>query len=294
MDDRDLQYFYKLMHLNNFTETAQFFHVTQPAISTAIKRLERRYHCKLIYQKNKKSQIKLTEQGRILYIRAQEMINLDQELTEELQACQTAHLKIGFSGVAGNTWLPKMISQFHDPKMLNIIIPKYECSNVLLRDLASKNIDVAIFSWLFPITDTKYQIRLLAKNEFVLIVSPKNPLAKLTAISITDLFNAPFITRESNYLVKKGLSSLGNFAGFTPKVIYQAPTMDLIFNLVKENVGIALVMADSVRESADLKVIHLPKAARICYYMQLAVRKDSLLNQRKQVLLNDLLNVESD
>ncbi|WP_348967866.1 helix-turn-helix domain-containing protein [Lactobacillus crispatus] len=41
MEFRDLKYFQKLVETKNYNRTAEFFGVTQPAISSMVKRLEK-------------------------------------------------------------------------------------------------------------------------------------------------------------------------------------------------------------------------------------------------------------
>lgn len=48
MNDKDLLYFCKLVETQNYTLTANTFNVTQPTISMAIKRLQRRFGDPLI------------------------------------------------------------------------------------------------------------------------------------------------------------------------------------------------------------------------------------------------------
>lgn len=54
MNDKDLLYFCKLVETQSYTLTANTFNVTQPTISMAIKRLQRRFSDPLISQKIEK------------------------------------------------------------------------------------------------------------------------------------------------------------------------------------------------------------------------------------------------
>lgn len=50
MEFRDLKYFQKLVETKNYNRTAEFFGVTQPAISSMVKRLEKEIGTQLIFQ----------------------------------------------------------------------------------------------------------------------------------------------------------------------------------------------------------------------------------------------------
>ncbi|MDO4205123.1 MAG: LysR family transcriptional regulator, partial [Streptococcus gallolyticus] len=47
MNLRDLEYFYQLAKLKSYTAAAQYFQVSQPTITYAIKRLEKELGCDL-------------------------------------------------------------------------------------------------------------------------------------------------------------------------------------------------------------------------------------------------------
>ncbi|KAE9509204.1 helix-turn-helix domain-containing protein [Lactiplantibacillus plantarum] len=56
MNERDLKYFCSLVETGNYTATATKFHVTQPAISAALRRLEEEYQAVLLTQANHRAQ----------------------------------------------------------------------------------------------------------------------------------------------------------------------------------------------------------------------------------------------
>lgn len=65
MNIKDLEYFYQLSRLKSYTGVAQFFGVSQPTISYAIKRLEADLNCDLVEKDPSHRQVNLTKQGLI-------------------------------------------------------------------------------------------------------------------------------------------------------------------------------------------------------------------------------------
>ena len=63
--DMDEYYFYRIVLTKNITRAAEEIHISQPALSKAMARLERKYGCRLVYR-NKKG-VELTEAGAILF-----------------------------------------------------------------------------------------------------------------------------------------------------------------------------------------------------------------------------------
>lgn len=65
MKIQDLRYFIKLVDTRSYVQTANFFKVSQPAISSMVKRLEKDFDTKLITSEN--NVFHLTTAGETLY-----------------------------------------------------------------------------------------------------------------------------------------------------------------------------------------------------------------------------------
>ncbi|POD88914.1 Malolactic fermentation system transcriptional activator [Lactiplantibacillus plantarum subsp. plantarum] len=101
MNERDLRYFCSLVETGNYTATATQFHVTQPAISAALKRLEADYQTTLLTQANHRAQLVTTAAGRILYIKANQLLKDFSQMALEVQHANDRQVRLGFSHVAG-------------------------------------------------------------------------------------------------------------------------------------------------------------------------------------------------
>lgn len=74
MNNQDLMYFCKLIDTGSYTKTAAFFQVTQPTISAAIKRLSKHFKDQLVVQNNRKSKLKTTAAGALLYQKSKKLL----------------------------------------------------------------------------------------------------------------------------------------------------------------------------------------------------------------------------
>ena len=52
MNIKDLEYYQKLVATHSYTKTAEFFNLSQPSISAAVKRLSKEFRTTLITQNN--------------------------------------------------------------------------------------------------------------------------------------------------------------------------------------------------------------------------------------------------
>lgn len=290
MNNKDLMYFCKLIETGSYSLTANIYNVTQPTISMAIKRLENYFGHPLIIQKNKKSKIRLTPAGKILYKKG---INFLQELNSisyDVKHAADRKIRLAFSGEAGSRFIPDIIKEFVDANIVSLLDTRLERSADAFEGLTNGDVDVAIYSWMVPINDPKYYIRNLERTELVIITGLNDPWNKLKEISAFQLRNRNFIARNTGYLTRECLDEEAKLGDFSPNIIYTAPTMKLMLDLVERNVGIALAMKSSITHPEKFHIIHLQKDQRLWAYMQIAMRKSFIPNKYQEKGINILRN----
>ena len=80
MELRVLNYFLAIAREENFTRAAQQLHVTQPTLSRQLMQLEEELGVQLFRRSN--HSMALTEEGMLLRRRAQEIVDLTEEVVE--------------------------------------------------------------------------------------------------------------------------------------------------------------------------------------------------------------------
>ena len=90
-----LEYFCAVSRYHSITQAAQKLFVTQPAISTAIKELEKEFSVNLFVRS--KNHLTLTTEGEIFYQKAQELLQSIDQTTQQLYDLgkQTPSVRIG-------------------------------------------------------------------------------------------------------------------------------------------------------------------------------------------------------
>lgn len=278
MNDRDLLYFCKLVELGSFTKTADFFEVTQPTISSAIRRLSEMYDDPLVTQKNRKSRLKLTNAGEILFNKGTKITEEIKSLNYDVTHANDKKIRIAFSGIAGGQYMPDIVYEFFQAGIANMLSPSFVRSSEILHELSNGKIDVAIYSWNVPFNDPNYYLRTLEKTEFVIIVSDKDPLAGLNNIPLTKLRDFHFIARDRGYLTTESLFETCHKADLVPDVIYTANTIDLMIKLVQKGMGAAYIHENMVRDVPGISIIHIEKDEQMFSYSQIAMRRGFMPN----------------
>lgn len=285
MNDRDLMYFCKLIELGSYTKTAAFYDVTQPTISSAIKRLAKRYDDPLITQENRKSKLQLTAAGTILYQKGLKIINDLKSLDHDVEHANDKKIRIAFSGIAGGFYMPDIVWQFYQAGISSMLEPTFIRSSSALKNLSNGKVDVAVYSWDVPFNDPKYYLRTLETTDFVVIVKADDPLAKLDNISINDLRKFHFIARDRGYLTTEALFEACHKENFFPNIVYVSNTMELMISLVQRGMGAAFIHENRIKDIPGISIIHVQKTQRMYSYSQIAMRKSFIPNkyQRKGI-----------
>ena len=87
MDIRSLRYFVETVRLQSFTAAAESLHVTQSTISKMVRQLEQETGAQLLLRDGR--QLALTDVGRVVYARGEEMLAAMRRLAQEVQDTQT-------------------------------------------------------------------------------------------------------------------------------------------------------------------------------------------------------------
>ncbi|AKP04017.1 hypothetical protein ABB44_10595 [Companilactobacillus farciminis] len=85
MNLKDYQYFKKLSELKNFSDTANFFGVSQPTITYSLKRLEDTYGLSLIKRKSFANSLSLTYAGRQLLMHVDRILLENDLISDDME-----------------------------------------------------------------------------------------------------------------------------------------------------------------------------------------------------------------
>ena len=227
MELRVLKYFLMVAREENITRAAQRLNVTQPTLSRQLMQMEEELGVKLF--KRGKHSISLTEDGILLKQRAQEIINIEEKIREDLSHSDdmlTGTITIG----SGETCVLSEVAKL-----------AASCSGIAddIKDkIENGTVDIGLLKE--PVDISKYEfVRLGQKEKWGVIMRKDCPLAEKEYITPKDLAGQPliFAKRES---VR---NEIENWFGDCYDNIEIAASCDLIYNtesLVKGGVGLAL------------------------------------------------------
>jgi DNA-binding transcriptional LysR family regulator len=253
MDLWQLHVFCKVVENKSFSRAGQAVHLSQPTVSSHIKDLEDHFQSPLLDRLGK--EVNPTKAGKLLYRYAKKLLALRDE-TEmamaEFQGVLKGRLLIGGSTIPSAYVLPPIIGKFSQEFPDITISLVVGDSEYIAEEILSGNLEMGLLGAAFE--NKKIQQEKFLQDEMKLIVSASHPLAGRKRISLDQLFQLPFILRESGSgtlrSMKNSLENAGRSLDELNIIAEMGSTMAVLQG-VKENIGASIVSTLSIQE--DLK-----------------------------------------
>lgn len=254
MADRRLQVFYTVARVLSFTKAAESLHMTQPAVTFQVKQLEESFNTRLFDRTHNK--ISLTDAGKLVYDYAEKILdhydkmnNQVRELTGEV----TGSLLIGASTTIAEYMLPNLLGEFN--RKFEDVAIRLQVGNTdaIVAMVENNMIDLGIVE--APVYNKNLEVEVCRIDEMVLIVPADHPLANRNKISIEDMRQYRYISREEGsgsravidtYIREQGLS----YSDLN--VVMELGSPESVKMSVESGVGIAIVSRTTLLKELKL------------------------------------------
>lgn len=194
MDFR-LKVFYTVANRLSFTKASTELYISQPAVSKHIQELEELYKIKL-FERNG-SKIALTEAGKILFKHTKSIFEIYRTIDFDMSTLLSERqglLRLGASTTISQYVIPPLLADFHQ-KMQDIKVNLLNGNTEQIEaSLINKEIEIGIVEGQSKNQSIKYTPFL--KDELVLVCKNHHVLTNQKEISLAELKNLKFITRE--------------------------------------------------------------------------------------------------
>ena len=250
--------FYTVAKNKHMTKASEELHISQPAISQSIKKLEDELGGTLFLRSNKG--MELTSEGKMFfeYVKgALELINNAENEFTSFKDLSKGEIKIGVSTTLTKLILLEPLKKFHlDYPNINISITNDLTSN-LVNDLKLGKLDFIIFNE-SNIKESNLELLKLKESRQGFMYNPAFYKDDIT--SFKDLNKYPLILQKTQSNSRKLLDyiSLNNNVILKPKM--EVVSQDLITEFVNIGIGIGFVIIDLANKKFDnLKELHINK-----------------------------------
>ncbi len=236
MDFTQLRYFQTVARTGNLTRAAQELYVTQPNLSKSIARLEKELGVPLF--DHRKGRVELNDYGRSF------LSSVDiafAQLTSGAQAIRRMyesdqHILSLACNISG--YLPDMLPGFF-MQHPEIGVRQMDCTTLQMIDrLLDRSATLGVSCEI--INHDQLEFKLLGQKEYVLAVREDHPFAAVKRVSIRQMEGETFIC-DSSRLRLEPLRKLCQQYGFAPSVGFEVQSTALLYQLVENGRGIAIL-----------------------------------------------------
>jgi LysR family hydrogen peroxide-inducible transcriptional activator len=257
MNLRDLRYLVALAEHKHFGRAAQASFVSQPTLSTQIKKLEDELGVALVERTPRK--VLLTEAGKEIVTRARGVLTeIDQikAIARRTVDPESGTLRLGIFPTLGPYLLPHVIPQARErfPRLELLLIE--EKTEILLRQLREGRLDAAVLA--LPVHDDQLHAEFLFEEPFLLAVPEQHALAKRESLALGELSELSLLLLEDGHCLREQALEVCELSGANEKAGFRATSLETLRQMVAANVGITLLPTLAVKPPvARSENIHL-------------------------------------
>ena len=241
---RQLKVFEAVARHLSFSRAAEELHLTQPAVSAQVKKLEQHAGLPLFEQLGRKDH--LTAAGRQMLDSTRAILDRVQEAEDALGAykgVEGGRLNISVIS-AGDYFFPFLLVEFarrHHGISLNFSVVNRE---ELLEQLAQNATDLAIM--VRPPADADTVAEAFAPHPYVVVARPDHPLARDKAIPLARVLRDPFIVRERGSDTWNSMEDAFGERLAHMNIAMQIRSMETIKQAVMAGMGLSFLSAHTI------------------------------------------------
>lgn len=290
MNLRDLRYLVALAEHKHFGRAAEASFVSQPTLSTQIRKIEDELGVALVERMPRK--VMLTEVGREIAQRARGVLNEIEQIraiARRTSDPESGSVRLGIFPTLGPYLLPHVVPRIREqfPRLELLLVE--EKTEVLLHQLREGRLDAAILA--LPLHDDQLEQQFLFEEPFLLAVPEHHALAERTDLRLDDLSDQSLLLLEDGHCLRDQALEVCQLAGAGEKTGFRATSLETLRQMVAANVGITLLPALAVKppvpRSPDVKLIEFRGRApsrRIAMVWRKSSAMTPLLKRLAQVI----------
>jgi LysR family hydrogen peroxide-inducible transcriptional activator len=242
MNLRDLRYLVAVGHHRHFGRAAEACHVSQPTLSTQIRKLEDFLGVTLIERSHR--HVMLTPTGEAVVAQAERILRgVDDlvQIAEQHRDPLGGDLRLGIIPTVAPYLLPRILPSIRKalPK-LNIKLTEGQTA-VISRMLREGELDAIVVA--LPVAEEHVRTASLYVEPFYFAASRRHPLAGRKAVALEDLEDEQVLLLEDGHCLRDQALSVCKSHRAVENTNFRATSIETLRQMVAANVGITLMPA---------------------------------------------------
>lgn len=243
MEMRHLKAFLAVCEERSFTRAATQLHLSQPPLSLRIKELEGELQVTL-FERSTRS-VKLTPAGHAFMDGLRESLRTLETAVESSRRVERGiigSLKIGYTGIASDLVLPRLIREFR-VRYPTIELDIYGPSPTGTLELALLNREIDVALCFLPLRHADLESRTLMTTELAVVLPDNHPLAGLKRVPVKRLAGDAFVTypADEGFHLRNAIDTECSRAGFRARVVKESAASQTLLCLVAAGNGVSIM-----------------------------------------------------
>lgn len=263
MNLRDLQYLIAVADLRSFNKAADKCHVSQPALSNQIRKLEETLGITVFERNNKR--VMVTENGEQIVALARRIMNEVDAMHDIARSAQdplSGKFRLGAFPTLSAYIFPELVPKImRSMPQLKLVLVE-EKTHVLIDRLKRGELDAALLA--LPVNDDQLEVNALFDDEFLLAVPPQHALAKRKTVSFDDLYPNKLLLLDEGHCLRDQALSVCQLAGMDEEQDFRATSLETLRQMVKAGTGITLMPKIAIHKN-ESDIRYIPFAAPAPY-----------------------------
>ena len=251
---RQVRAFVSVAHLKSFTRAATLLHVSQPALTVQIRKLEEILGVRLL-DRNSRT-VDITRVGRELVPIFQRILHeLDSVVvdTRALATQQHGVVRIAALPSFAAGLLPGIISRFRKANPRMTFVVKDAIASRVNASVRSEEVDIGITGG--ELSDPDLEVLHAAEDRMHVVFPHQHPLEGRRRVTLEDIAEYPLILMDADTSVRAIVDAAFVAAGHLPIPACEATYMMTAVGMVKAGLGVTILPASAkeVRAEPSLK-----------------------------------------
>lgn len=256
MNLRDLRYLVAVAEHSHFGRAADACFVSQPTLSTQLKKLEQTLGVVLIERTNRK--VMLTPVGTAIVAQAQQVLRTVSDLeriADEYRDPFGGEFRLGIIPTVAPYLLPRILAPIRK-QFPNLSIQLTEAqTSVITAMLKTGELDAVLLA--LPLHDDQIEERGVYREPFYLAVSRQHDLGSRKTATLTDLDQQEVLLLEDGHCLRDQALDVCNSHNAVENTNFRATSLETLRQMVAANIGVTLIPELAV-PAAKGQVRYLP------------------------------------
>lgn len=247
MTIKHMKIFLEVYRNQNITKAAAVLNMTQPAVTRAVKEIEKYYGICLFERINQR--LYITEGGTHLYSHAIHLVESFDQMEQELKNWDAGgSIRIGASIMVGNYLMPQLVKEFQVQFPETAVKVMIANGSTLQKKLLDNEIDIMILEGSSKNPD--FIMQQIGFDRLVLIIPPGHQLEYQDVIMLDEIINYPVLLREKGSNVRTLVDNYFAVRNISLEPVWESASTQAIVKAVSCGIGVSFLPEQLVEADA--------------------------------------------